>query len=127
MEQWGKILFKMKYLKKQNINKKKLNKVFSRDFLLRLLSVLGIAFSLRPHFSDLLKVFGFLVTLLYIFGKKVIFSKFFDFQQQFSSVTCEDNAAYMVWCIPNIDSMFIGQIWSNSLKLSVLAEIWYLV
>ena len=45
-----------------------------------LMKRIGIAF-LPPliFFSDLRNVFGFLVTLLYIIGKKVIFSKFFWF------------------------------------------------
>ena len=44
-----------------------------------LVKCIGIAFFLHSHFSDSLKVFGFLVTLLYLIGKKVILRKFSDF------------------------------------------------
>ena len=48
--------------------------LFTSTFVKRL----GIAFFLHSHFLDSLKVFEFLVTLLNIYGKEVIFSKFSD-------------------------------------------------
>ena len=51
-------------------------------------------------FLDSHKVFEFLVTLLYVIGKKVIFSVF---GYSICSVVPEANAAYyMVWRIPNM-------------------------
>ena len=80
---------------------------------------LGIAFFSSAHiFLDLLKVFGLLVALLYIFGKKLIFFKAFGFSIIIS--VREANTAYMFWCIPNVThSMFIEQIWSKNFKLLV--------
>ena len=52
--------------------------------------LLGIAFFPPLTFTE---VFRFLVTLLYIFGKKVIFSKFFDFWLQ-HFVVCEAGLVY---------------------------------
>ena len=60
-------------------------------------NVLDLPFSSGHIFLESLKVFGFLVMLLYIIGKKVIFSV-----TNICSVVREANAAYMVWDIPNI-------------------------
>ena len=54
---------------------------------------------LRSNFFGFTHSFGFLVTLLYIFGKKVIFR---NFGNNIGSVIRKTNVVYMVWGIPNI-------------------------
>ena len=54
-------------------------------------------FSSAHIFPDSLKVFGFLVTLLYRIGKKVIFQSF-----RFSvTILFRVSFCFVVWCIPN--------------------------
>ena len=61
---------------------------------LKIIKRIGIAFFFHLYFFGFTQSFRILVTLLYIIGKKVILSKFWDFRLQYL-FRC-------VWCISNI-------------------------